>query len=231
MKKILFYCCTFVFSVMIIACSWQPTSSKEDDKNKDRIREKLPDWYEEVWKDGFSEAQVSNFSYEDSRLFFVLELNEDISDYTTSVDEALALLDRNDNYANSHQLDKLIDISIEIQKSVPRCDDYIFIGNDYYMSGKASTKKTSLKGLSKSYNRYVDIYSANCPTISVDIEDNIGLIFIGLFTDEMVDTIPYIKRFTNVDALYIDCKDESLQSEYSQFVSDMEERGVEVITD
>ena len=71
-----------LFIVGLVGCAWKPSTKQDHNNCIKEMQEQLPDWYENVWTEEFSEAMVKSFSYEEDVISIELVLRDDIEDYS-----------------------------------------------------------------------------------------------------------------------------------------------------
>lgn len=214
-----------LFIVGLVGCAWKSSTKQDHNNCIKEMQEQLPDWYENVWTEEFSEAMVKSFSYEEDVISIELVLRDDIEDYSITIKESLELLDRNDN--DLHAGSKTFDIYIGIAKN-RIISPMVAISNREPQNVSWPGETTNDDGDEK-VKRFCIITeidnNTSFPYISKEFDEHINMIYLPYFLNDLSS----FNSFTNVDSVYIGHYNETQKDDFDQFISDMEERGIEVI--
>jgi len=213
-----------LFIVGLVGCAWKSSTKQDHNNCIKEMQEQLPDWYENVWTEEFSEAMMSEFRYSEYRIDISLVLYDDVKDYSATIEEAFELLDRNDDYCVENE--KHINVGISIGRNIivsPRVD----ITNEMIVFGGDSEENSKLKsGIGMRYCMIQQTNNnASFPYISKRFSNHIDAMYLPIFLNDLDS----FYKFDNVDVVYVEIYNESQKDDFDQFVSDMEERGIEVI--
>ena len=232
MQRVLrvFLLMSFILYVLV-GCSGFEITDQHQQTRYEQMYEQLPDWCDQVWQSGFTEAKMSGYSFAENSLTIHLNLEDEIDDCSTTIEEAFDLFDRNDYYY-TNQNDESVELAVEIVKTNGSTKSgCVEISNNISFNGMISTDSINVGKIDKDTSKKIGIRCVLLYKYNFDIEQDINRNIDFVYVTDYKGDIDYINRFTNIDTMHIWSEEDDDIDTLNTFISDMEARGIEVIID
>lgn len=211
----------------LMGCAWSPTTENEEESTKEQLREQLPEWYAQVWLDGFTDSLLTSYTCDNDNITINLSLKDGVDDYSTTIHEVFTLFARMDDYLIGNNLENNLTVSIgenKVHSSGIMISNNSTFNDTIYSAIKFDNE--SCIGRRFCYIVLINDDTKN-PFVDEEISEHIDVFFVPYLFKEY----ECLNKFIDISTVYVCGINDDAIDMFDQFISDMEARGIEVIID